>query len=417
MQQQQQFGHSDLNNSLSSSTSFGYQADTAAAAAAAGAAAGVSAGQNYSRNASSQGLYSPGSVSRRASSASSGGSFSSALPPACGYGPAGGFTSPWNPAAALYRPPSQQQTLAVTSAWPGSYQQQQQPQRGMLLPPYAGAAAVGDGADTYAQQQQYSQQYSQYAVPYDVAKQRVGSSYGQQQLQQPTYVAAPHTPQVSTRLHHQPQQQQQQQQQKALSPQAAGAGLHLQPSSSLAGNQSPSNRPSGMGSVYVRQPSWVGPQSVAAAAVGDAASSEQQSQQQQLSKPSVSKWNRSSRGWGTSTSTAAVVAPASASAGAPLSSSSQGPAPVKQADSEEFPSLCTVYASITNGSKQQANKRDLEQKQTDEQQQQPGEQQQQQAQAPARKPHVSPFAACQAIAEEENTQGSGASVFQVSMTA
>jgi hemolysin activation/secretion protein len=87
---------------------------------------------------------------------------------------------------------------------------------------------------------------------------------------------------------------------------------------------------------------------------------------------------------------------------------------VKQADSEEFPSLCTVYASITNSSKQQPNKRDLKQKETNEQQQQQ-QQQRQQAQEPARKPHVSPFAAYQAIAEEaDDTHGSGASALHVS---
>ncbi|WIA38205.1 hypothetical protein OEZ86_001552 [Tetradesmus obliquus] len=86
-QQQQQYGSSDLANALSSSSSFGYQADTAgygpSQAAAAAAAARLPPSRAYGRN-PSQGFYSPGSVSRRTSSASSGGSFSSALPPAVG---------------------------------------------------------------------------------------------------------------------------------------------------------------------------------------------------------------------------------------------------------------------------------------------------------------------------------------------
>jgi hypothetical protein len=132
-----------------------------------------------------------------------------------------------------------------------------------------------------------------------------------------------------------------------------------------------------------------------------------------LSKPPTSQWNKSSRGWGSAASTVAEVTPS----GTP-DSSSQVAAPVRQADSEEFPTLCAVYASISHGSKQQANKRDLQQKQSDEQKQQPGEQPlQQQQQQPARKPHVSPFAAYQAIAEEEDTQGSRTSVFQVSTAA
>jgi hypothetical protein len=290
----------------------------------------------------------------------------------------------------------------------------------MPLPPYAGATAAASGAvtDTCNAQQQYSQHYnqqysqqygqqysSQYALPYDLAKQRLGSSYGQQQQQQPA--AAP------------PWQQ-------------ASAGLQLQPSSSLAGSRSPSS------SMYVRQPSWVGSQPAVAAAApvtsptgaagvdgrsgygnqGAQQTQQQQQQGQQLSRPPASQWSRSSRGWGSAVLTAAAAAGASSTpstAQAASDSSSQGPASVKQTDSEEYPSLCKVYASIVRSSEAQTPTRDPKQKQEQQQQQQPKQsevqqQQQQQQHGSAHKAPLSPFAACQAIAEEGELQNSAPAV-------
>jgi hypothetical protein len=423
-QQQQWGGSCDLanNSTLSSSTSFGNQADAALygpynTAAAAAAGSGLPPSRSYSRN-SSHGLYSPGNHSRRASSPNS--SFSSfALPPAAvgGYG-AAGFTTPWNPAHALYRPPSQQQSPAGQLDSPGVQQQspagqsrssgmQQQKQQvcGIPLPPHAAtaaaaaAAAAGGGAVTGAATcspfQQYNQQYnSQYALPYDVAKQRqIISSYGQQQQQQ----------------------------------QQTSPGLQLPPSSSLAGSRSPSagsgSSFGGAGSMYVRQPSWVGPQAAVPAAaaaiegggvVSDSngytnpvTQSQQQQQQQQSGKPTVGPWSRSSKGWGTAASVGAATGPAAGTAQLAVdnSNSSYGPAPVTQADSEEFPSLTAVYASIVR-SQPQTTTCDPQQKNEQQQEQLEAPQQQQQQQAKAPKGPVSPFAAtaCQAIEEKSDQQ-------------